>query len=237
MILCRGIAEKLEIRNGDIVTLTDESFRQITVKVTGIFDNYIGNYLFLSEETMVQLCGEAVINAAYVRFDRDADFNAADLQGDADVSYVALNRDTRETVESSFSSLSLVVLLIILCAGVLAFIVLFNLININIGERIREIATIKVLGFFNRESAAYIFREVNLLVAAGTLLGLVLGCFLHAFVMEQIKPDGICFDSRIMWYSYLFSIAVTVAFTMLVQIVMQIKLKRVSMTESLKSVE
>ncbi|MCM1191880.1 MAG: FtsX-like permease family protein [Butyrivibrio sp.] len=237
VILCRGIAEKLGIRNGETVTLTDDSLRQIRVTVTGIFDNYIGNYLFVSENTMLKLCGEAPENAAYVRFDPNAAFDLARLQGDADVSYVAVNRDMRETIETSFSSLDLVVVLIILCAGMLAFIVLFNLININIGERIREIATIKVLGFFNNESSAYIFREVNMLTAAGTLLGLLFGRFLHAFVMEQIKPDGICFDSRIMWYSYLFSIAITFVFALLVQVVMRVKLKRISMTESLKSVE
>lgn len=159
------------------------------------------------------------------------------MQGDAAVSYVALNRDMEEAIETSFSSLNLVVMLITLCAGILAFIVLFNLININIGERIREVATIKVLGFFNQESSAYIFREVNMLTAVGTLLGLLFGRFLHAFVMEHIKPEGICFDSRIMWYSYLFSIALTAVFALLVQIVMQLKLKKISMTESLKSVE
>ncbi|MCM1561536.1 MAG: FtsX-like permease family protein [Butyrivibrio sp.] len=237
MILCRGIAEKLGIRSGETVTLTDDSFRQINVMVTGIFDNYIGNYLFVSEDTMLKLCGEAPENAAYVRFGPNAAFDLAGLQGDSDVSYVALNRDMQETIETSFSSLNFVVVLIILCAGILAFIVLFNLININIGERIREIATIKVLGFFNNESSAYIFREVNMLTAAGALLGLLFGRFLHAFVMEQIKPDGICFDSRILWYSYLFSIAITIVFTLLVQIVMRVKLKKISMTESLKSVE
>ncbi|MCM1221337.1 MAG: FtsX-like permease family protein [Lachnospiraceae bacterium] len=237
VILCRGIADKLGIRNGETVILTDDSLRQITVGVTGIFDNYIGNYLFVSEDTMIKLCGEAPVNAAYVRFDPNAAFDLAGLQGDSDVSYVALNRDMQETIETSFSSLNLVVVLIILCAGMLAFIVLFNLININIGERIREIATIKVLGFYNNESSAYIFREVNMLTAAGALLGLVFGRFLHAFVMEQIKPDGICFDSRIMWYSYLFSIAITIVFALLVQMAMRVKLKKISMTESLKSVE
>lgn len=237
IIVSRSIAEKMGIQNGTTVTLTGDSFRQITVRVTGIFDNYIGNYLFASEETMIGLWGEAPENAAYVRFAPDVDVSLAKLQGDAAVSYVAMNRDMEEAIETSFSSLNLVVMLITLCAGILAFIVLFNLININIGERIREVATIKVLGFFNQESSAYIFREVNMLTAVGTLLGLLFGRFLHAFVMEHIKPEGICFDSRIMWYSYLFSIAITAVFALLVQIVMQLKLKKINMTESLKSVE
>ncbi|MCM1220372.1 MAG: FtsX-like permease family protein [Lachnospiraceae bacterium] len=237
IILCRGVAEALGINAGNTVTLTDASLRQVTVSVVGVFDNYIGNYLFVSKGTMEKLCGEAPANAAYVKFGADTDIDLAELQGDVDVSYVSLNRDMQETIETSFSSLNLVVVMIILCAGILAFIVLFNLININIGERIREIATIKVLGFFNNESSAYIFREVNMLIAAGTLLGLLFGRFLHAFVMEQIKPDGICFDSRIMWYSYLFSIAITIVFALLVQVVMRIKLKKIHMAESLKTVE
>ena len=237
IILCRGVAEVLGAEIDETVTLTDTSLRQVTVKVAGVFDNYIGNYLFVSEGTMTELCGETPKNTAYVKFAGNTDIDLAELQGDADVSYVSLNRDMRKTIDTSFSSLNLVVVLIIFCAGILAFIVLFNLININIGERIREIATIKVLGFFNNESSAYIFREVNMLIAVGTLLGLVFGRFLHAFVMAQIKPDGICFDSRILWYSYLFSIAITLVFAMLVQIVMRIKLKRIRMAESLKSVE
>lgn len=237
IILCRGVAEKLGVKKGETVTLTADSLRQVTVSVTGIFDNYIGDFLFVSRETMLKLCGEAPENAAYVHFTADADGSLAQLQGDPDVSYVSLNSDMRETIETSFSSLNFVVLLIILCAGILAFIVLFNLININIGERIREIATIKVLGFFNSESSAYVFREVNMLTAFGTLLGLLSGRFLHAFVMEQIKPDGICFDSRVMWYSYLLSIVITLVFVLLVQLAMRFKLKKISMTESLKSVE
>lgn len=236
-VLCRGIAEKLSAKPGDTLMLTDDSLRQIAVTVTGICDNYIGNYVVIPEKDMARLHGDAPLNTAYVRFAKDTDVNPAELNGDADVSHVSLTGDTQETIESSFASLNLVVLLIILCAGMLAFIVLFNLININIGERIREIATIRVLGFFNSEASSYVFREVNMLTAAGTLAGLLLGHFLHSFVMAQIRPEGICFDCRIMWYSYLFSIAATLVFAILVQLVMQIRLRGISMTQSLKSVE
>ncbi|MCM1298163.1 MAG: FtsX-like permease family protein [Firmicutes bacterium] len=239
IILCRGTADSLNAQIGDILTLTSESYRQMTVSVKGVFDNYIGSYIYVSENTMTELCGEAPVNAAYVTFKSEADKSlaAAEIQGNENVSRIALGEDMRNSIETSFASLDLVVLLIILCAGALAFIVLFNLININIGERIREIATIKVLGFFNSESAAYVFREVNLLTAGGALLGLLLGKLLHIFVMEQIKPDGICFDSRIAWSSYLFSVVITLVFALLVQAVMRLKLKKISMAQSLKSVE
>lgn len=228
ILLCRGIAEKLQVKEGETITLTDDSFREITVTVSGIFDNYVDKYAFISENTMTEFTGETPINAAYICFPENADAGraASGLLGNSIVNHVTLNKDVRETIEASFASLNIVVLLIILCAGVLAFIVLFNLININIGERIREIATIKVLGFSGSESASYVFREVNMLTAAGALLGLIFGRFLHAFVMAQIKPDGICFDSRILWYSYLLSLAVTAAFALLVKLAMRYKLKK-----------
>ena len=239
VILCRGVADKLQAKVGETVVLTDDSLHQISVVVTGVFDNYVGSFVFVSEGTMAQLCGEAPVNAAYARFKADAEpnYTTASVRNDDLVGHVALNKNTRETIETSFTSLNLVVVLITLCAGALAFIVLFNLININIGERIREVATIKVLGFFDTESSAYVFREVNMLTVAGALLGLLFGRFLHAFVMEQIKPDGICFDRRIVWSSYLFSIVITLVFAMLVKFAMQFKLKKISMAESLKSVE
>lgn len=239
ILLCRSLADRLQVNTGEIVTLTEYSSRQITVTVSGVFDNYIGKYAFISENTMTRLRGEAPANAAYVCFPKSTGGidPVSKLFEDGNVSHISLIEDTKETIETSFSSLNLVVLLIITCAGVLAFIVLFNLININIEERIREIATIKVLGFFNSESAVYVFREVNMLTAAGTLIGLLLGKFLHTFVMAQIRPDEIYFDSRISWSSYLFSIAATIAFASLVKLVMRQKLKKISMAESLKLTE
>lgn len=239
IIICKGIADKLNIKTGDVVTLTNDDFEQINVAVTGIFDNYINNYLFISENTMIQLYSDASVNAAYLNFNTDINTHniIASMLNEDIVSHIMLNEDIKESIEESFSSLNLVVLLIIVCAGILAFIVLFNLININIGERIREIATIKVLGFFNSESSAYIFREINMLTSIGALLGLFFGKLLHSFAMSKIKPDAMCFDSRIAWKSYLFSFILTLVFAGLVKIAMRYKLKKISMAESLKSVE
>lgn len=238
ILLSKGIADKLRVKAGETVTLTDDSFRQITLYVSNIFDNYVDNYVFITKKTMLEFCGESPANAAYIHFNEDSGNDiVAKLLGNSDISHVELNSDTKKTIETSFESLNFVVVLIILCAGILAFIVLFNLININIGERIREIATIKVLGFFGSESAAYVFREVNMLTFAGALLGLVIGKLLHAFVMTQIRPDGMCFDSRILPASYFLSLAVTAVFALLVRLAMHHKLKKIGMAESLKSVE
>ncbi len=239
ILLSKGIASMLNVEAGDQVTVTNDEFDSISLTVCGVFDNYIGDYMFVTESTLLELNGEAPLNMAYVHFEEGTDQNyaSAQLLDDDLVSRVSLNQDTKNSVDSSFSSLNIIVVLIILCAGALAFIVLFNLININIGERIREIATIKVLGFYTGESSAYIFREVNMLTVLGALLGLALGKLLHAFVMTQIRTDGICFDVRIAWQSYVFSLLLTFAFAVLVRLAMSYKLARISMSESLKAVE
>lgn len=121
--------------------------------------------------------------------------------------------------------------------GALAFIVLYNLTNININERIREIATIKVLGFYPSETASYVFRENNTLVFLGMLLGLPLGKWLHAYVISQIKVDMIAFDVRIAPMSVAYSMLLTVLFAAIVDFVMYFRLRRISMAESLKSIE
>lgn len=239
ILLSKGIASMLNVERGDSVTVTNDQFKSIDLTVCGVFDNYISDYMFVTPETLMELDGEVPVNTAYVIFKEGVDQNTASarLLDDELVSRVALSQDTRNSVDSSFSSLNIIVVLIILCAGALAFIVLFNLININIGERIREIATIKVLGFYNGESSAYVFREVNMLTVLGALLGLALGKLLHAFVMTQIRTDGICFDVRIAWQSYIYSLLLTFAFAVLVRIAMSYKLGRISMSESLKAVE
>ena len=135
------------------------------------------------------------------------------------------------------SVLDYIVWMVTVCAGALAFIVLYNLTNININERIREIATIKVLGFYPSETASYVFRENNTLVFLGMLLGLPLGKWLHAYVISQIKVDMIAFDVRIAPMSVVYSLLLTVLFAAIVDFVMYFRLRRISMAESLKSIE
>lgn len=135
------------------------------------------------------------------------------------------------------SSLDYVVLLVIVSAAGLAFIVIYNLTNINITERIREIATIKVLGFFRRETSAYVLRENIALTSMGIILGLGLGILLHRFVMAQIVVDMVDFSVRILPMSYILSVILTFVFNFIVNIFMEMKLEKINMAESLKSVE
>lgn len=135
------------------------------------------------------------------------------------------------------ASLNYVILVIILCAGALAFVVLYNLTNINITERQREIATIKVLGFFDREVSAYIYRETALLTLMGCALGLVLGIFMHLFVIQTVEVELVMFGRDIHALSFVWSAALTLAFSLVVNLVMYHKLKKIDMVESLKSVD
>ena len=157
-----------------------------------------------------------------------------DLSG---VTAVNANADQMDRITNMMGSLDSIVFLIILCAGALAFIVIYNLTNINITERIREIATIKVLGFYPGETAAYVFRENAVLTAIGAGAGLLLGILLHRFVMDQIDIDMVTFDVRIEPQSYLFSILLTFAFMAVVDVFMYIRLEKIDMAESLKSIE
>ncbi len=125
----------------------------------------------------------------------------------------------------------------ILSAGALAFVVLYNLTNVNISERIREIATIKVLGFYDREVSAYIYRENTVLTIIGTMLGLVLGVFLHRYIMVTVEMDNIMFGLEIGFKSYIISVLLTLGFAIFVNLAMYYKLKNVKMVESLKSID
>ena len=135
------------------------------------------------------------------------------------------------------SSLDYIVLLVIACAAALAFIVIYNLTNINITERTREIATIKVLGFFRRETSAYVLRENLFLTTAGILAGIVMAIPLHSFVMSQIKVDIVDFSTVIFPISFLYSAILTFVFNIIVNLFMEIKLEKINMAESLKSVD
>ena len=153
------------------------------------------------------------------------------------VASVQVNADMLVRFSSMMSSMNYIVFVVIGCAAALAFIVLYNLNNINITERIREIATIKVLGFYRNETSSYVFRENTVLTAMGCALGLVLGKLLHIYVMHEVDIDMISFDVHVRPVSYLLSVLLTFAFTWIVNRIMSVKLNRINMAESLKSVD
>ena len=144
---------------------------------------------------------------------------------------------TRLDFNDTISSLSIITVILIISAGLLAFVVLYNLINVNLSERIREIATIKVLGFYDKEVANYVYRENIILSIMGAIIGLGLGKILHSYIMTVIEMDDVVFPKMIFWYSYIISFAITIVFGIIVNLTMYNKLKKIPMVESLKSVE
>lgn len=240
VVISHKVANKLDIRIGDQIVLQDDEMRQMKVKVSGINENFVYDYVYMNEETYWNGIKEAPqYKSAYINLAEDVDAHqlAADLMKLTNVSTATVNADTEERFSSMMFSLNYIVAVVMLCAAGLAFIVLYNLTNINITERIREIATIKVLGFYKRETASYVFRENIVLTVFGSGLGLLLGYFLHQYVMYEINVDMIAFDTHIEPVSYLLSILLTFAFAWFVNLFMSYKLEKINMAESLKSVD
>ena len=240
-VISAKLARKCGIRVGDTVTLRTEDGEKLKVKVAALSRNYIYNYVYISPETWKLDNGsDPVYKSIYIHASEGAQENrelSEKLLACDVVSAVAVNADMLSQINKMMGSLDAVVLLVILCAGALAFIVIYNLTNINITERIREIATIKVLGFRPKETAAYVFRENVVLTALGTIVGLGAGVCLHRFVIANIDVDMVTFQPRVLPFSFVKSILLTFVFMVIVDVVMYLKLERINMAESLKSVE
>lgn len=235
-IVSHSVAERYGAEVGEEITLRDSSMNEIKVKVTGVFENHVYNYVFVSASTLrSQLGSEPEMNGAYINFDGDQGVSA--VSKSKYITNLTRFSELRTRMGNMMSSLDYVVLLVILSAAGLAFIVIYNLTNINITERIREIATIKVLGFFRRETSAYVLRENIALTSMGIAVGLVLGVLLHRFVMAQIVVDLVDFSVRVLPMSFVLSVVLTFVFNFIVNLFMEIKLEKINMAESLKSVE
>lgn len=233
------IAENYDIHEGDTIHLQNSDLKGGEVTVIGIFENYFNHYVVMEPETYEALFGEqADFNEMFVNVEEDKIHEAAAAFMKQDgVTTVSISEDSKTHVSDMMKSLDYVVILVVICAALLAFIVIYNLNNINITERIREIATIKVLGFYKEETHSYVFRENMALTLLGSLVGIGLGYCLHDFVMKQINIDAVAFDVHITLLSYIISIVLTLLFNQLVNLFMSRKLEAVDMAESLKSVE
>lgn len=239
-VLTNKIAAEYDLQVGDTVTFRDEDHQEMELVLSGIAKNYLYNFVYLTTETYEEAMGEsAELTSIYVNLGENAKMHqkAAELMKEDTVMSAGVLSDSKDRFSNMIDSLDLLVVVIIICAGALAFIVLYNLTNINITERIREIATIKVLGFYKNETASYIFRENLILTFLGALAGLLLGRVFHTFVMLQVQVDQVYFDIRILPLSYFFSMILTFGFAVIVNAFMSRKLERISMTESLKSVD
>ena len=239
-IISRGLAQALRLSAGDTITLQTGDMRRTELTVEAVFENYVYNYVYLTQTTWQDVFGEAPgYEAAWVNYQTDEDAQAASaaLAGAKNAAAVTLSLDFRSRVATMMQSLQYIVLVVVLGAAALAFIVLYNLTNINITEREREIATIKVLGFYDGETNRYVFRENIILTVLGALVGLPMGKLLHAYVMGQIKIDLMCFDVRVAPLSYLISAALTLVFGLLVNLALRRKIRTIDMSQALKSIE
>ena len=239
-IISRGLAQALHLSAGGTITLQTGDMRRTELTVEAVFENYVYNYVYLTQTTWRDVFGEAPgYEAAWLTYRTDGDAQAASaaLAGAENAVAVTLSQEFRSRVATMMQSLRYIVLVVVVGAAALAFIVLYNLTNINITEREREIATIKVLGFYDGETNRYVFRENIILTVLGALVGLPMGKLLHAYVMGQIKIDLMCFDVRVAPLSYLISAALTLVFGLLVNLVLRRKIRAVDMSQALKSIE
>lgn len=242
-VITEKFAKLAGLSAGDTLSLRDSDGRVVQLPVTGITENYAMHYVYLTPAAYQSLYGEEpAYNAYALLLDEDLDGEgknqlSTQLTALDEVLAVSYSQDSKDHFSDVISSLNYVVLVLILCSGALAFVVLYNLTNINITERIREIATIKVLGFYDREVSAYVYRENLLLTLAGALVGLGLGVLLHGFVIQTAEIDTVMFGRVISPQSYLLSAVLTMVFAALVNGLMYFKLKAISMVESLKSIE
>lgn len=234
------LAEMLGLEDGDTVTLHYDDTKEVKLTVCGVYKNYVSNYIYISDETFEKDLGKAYEpSMIFVTFKDSTDLHkiSEDINGFDGVAGISVNENVKKRVDDMMVSLNYIIILVIGCAGALAFIVLFNLGNINITEREREIATIEVLGFYPREMGAYVFRENLILVILGIFAGLPAGYALHKFIMSRIVVDAVAFNEVIEPVSYVYTVLVVLGFSFIVDIILRRKLKKINMAEALKSIE
>ena len=242
VILTEKMASLLNVEVGDELTIEDEDRGDQTVTVGAICENYMSHYLYLSPEKYEELYGvpaeyNTIIYSAKDGKDDQIEKIGTKLLSMDGVLNVSYTSSIEGRLDDMLRSLNLVIVVLIVSAGMLAFVVLYNLNNINITERQRELATLKVLGFYDGEVASYVYRENILLTIIGSVVGMVLGNLLHRYIILTVEVEEAMFGRQIHWQSYLYSFLFTVAFSLFVNWVMFYKLKKIDMVESLKSVE
>ena len=242
VVITEKLAELLEVSVGDTVTL-DNGDDRVEAAVTDIVENYVYHYVYLTDGCYEALFGQPpednTVLVAYADGigQAQSDQVSADLMAMDQVASYSYIATIRDSFTDSMNAINYAVVIIILAAAALAFVVLYNLTNINITERTRELATLKVLGFYDRETTAYVYRENVFLTLFGIVLGLVLGRFLHAWMVVTVEVDLVMFGRTAPLYAYLLAAALTVVFSVVVNIAAHFKLKKVDMVESLKTGE
>ena len=242
IVLTEKIARDLGVKAGDEIELINSDDKKAKIKVSHITENYISHYAYISPENYIKLFEKdldfnrliGILNNPSVKIEDKLSKKLFDIDT---IDGITFNTASKETFHNTIKNLNYVVLIMIISAGALAFVVLYNLTNVNISERIREIATIKVLGFYDKEVSAYIYRENIILTIIGTVVGLGLGTILDKFIMVTVEIQSMMFGRVIDMSSYFIAAVLTIVLSLFVNLAMFYKLRNVKMVESLKSVD
>ena len=239
-IITEKLASLLSVSVGDFIYLDSDKDKKI--EISGIAENYIYGYIYIDPDTAKEVYDKDMkYNIVYAVADDLDEENESLISSDYlerdDVASVAVMTTAIKSFKDTISSLKMITFILVICAGALAIVVLYNLTNINLTERRREIATIKVLGFKYSETAAFVYRENIILTLMGIALGLILGVFLTRFIVFTVEIDKIMFGRNIYFPTFLYAAVGTVVFSVIVNFIMYFRIKKISMIESLKSVE
>lgn len=243
VIITEKLAERQRLKVGDTITVKNQDETEASFVITDICENYVHHYLYLSSSAYEEGFGEKPkMNSILCQLPEEGPAGGEDalttrLLKCADVGMTTSTDEISSSFSSSLGSINYIVVVLIVSAGALAFVVLYNLTNINITERVKELATIKVLGFYESEVAAYVYRETAVLTVLGTGVGLLLGIALHQFVIQTAEVDMVMFGRAIYAPSYIWATLLTFAFSIAVNLVMHGKLANISMVESMKAPE
>ena len=243
IIITDKLAQLLDVKVGNKIKIQDSEDNEYELKVGGITEHYISHYIYMTENLYKKIynkeISQNVLLAKYTEsLDESKEMELSELfLNNSKIASITLTSNLMKTMNDTLSAMNVVVYILIISAGLLAFIVLYNLSNINISERIRELATIKVLGFYDKEVYNYITREIVLLTIIGIFFGLLLGYVLNSFILGTCEIEILRFKREILLESYIYSSVITIIFTYIVNFITYFSLKKVDMIESLKSVE
>ena len=237
----KKLADSLNIQIGDEVTFVDGDDVEYNVKVEGIIQNYVSHYVYMTKEfyennIKTYKTNMVLINTKQLT-DEEKNKLSEDILNINGIASVSVMDDLMKTVSDMLNTMNYVVVILIVASALLAFVVLYNLANINIGERQREIATLKVLGFYDKEVDNYINKENIIFTIIGVIIGLFFGTFLTTAIISSIEIDSLRFFRNINIMSYIYSAVITILFSMIVNWIIHFVLKKIDMIESLKSVE
>lgn len=242
IIVSEKLAKLLKLKKNSYVKLTLPNNKKVNVKVSDITENYIEHYVYISPKLYKKLSGENANYSTIIAITKNLSNKKekaleSNISSINNVTSTLLSSDTKNNYKDMMNTLNYVILILIVCAAALAFVVLYNLASVNISERKRELATIKVLGFYNEEVTKYIYKEMFILTIIGSLLGLILGSFLTLYVIRICETNLFMFTFNINFISYLLSFIITLLFLFIVNLFMHFELKKLDMVEALKSYE